>query len=498
MKYLFRENNNEVKVNKVLDLYRKLLNETNNRSKCIMLIVPNATSKLNYERELNIDISEELNITTYISFIKREIIKFWPLITEKCNQIINKSISPIFIPSSLSEYIIINKVNEQRNANGYFQDITGTNRSIANSISNNINKAALALIDFKTIGEKIYLSKKNRDSIMRFSYSQMDEIIDYYINKLLENSMIDNSIAIYLYENYLINDDRYINHLSQEIKYLIIDSLESCSNAEVNFINSLSNYTLGTYIYFNKTKDYSVFNNIDMEYIYENIINKIENNINSVNSIKEIDNIELSDIYLLPTKVKLNESSQLYSEMIDEVIIKVIELVNNGIRLKDIAIISPINNTILDYQIKNVLNRNEIKVFNTKKNNKIIDYPYSNALVFATCIFYGYEDYIKEDEYISFIEILLNVNRIQAYKIYRNKEVDENYKNLEKYIISKRSENLKISEFLIKFYIDKMLNLKEGIENVDVCKNIIYESEAFIENIKLLGINNNKEEENTP
>ena len=296
MKYLFRENNNEVKVNKILDLYRKLLNETNNRSKCIMLIVPNATSKLNYEGELNIDISEELNITTYISFIKREIIKFWPLITEKCNQIINKSISPIFIPSSLSEYIIINKVNEQRNASGYFQDITGKNRSIANSISNNINKAALALIDFKTIGEKIYLSKKNRDSIMRFSYSQMDEIIDYYINKLLENSMIDNSIAIYLYENYLINDDRYINHLSQEIKYLIIDSLESCSNAEVNFINSLSNYTLGTYIYFNKTKDYSVFNNIDMEYIYENIINKIENNINSVNSIKEIENIDLSNI----------------------------------------------------------------------------------------------------------------------------------------------------------------------------------------------------------
>ena len=32
------------------------------------------------------------------------------------------------------------------------------------------------------------------------------------------------------------------------------------------------------------------------------------------------------------------------------------------------------------------------------KNNKIIDYPYSNALVVATCIFYGYEDYIKEDE----------------------------------------------------------------------------------------------------
>lgn len=496
MKYLFKENNNKIKSNKVLDSYKKLLNETNNRSRGIILLVPNATVKLKYERALNIDISEELNINTYIGFIKKEIIKFWPLITEQCNKIINKSISPRFISSSLSEYMIINKVNDQRNANGYFQDITGTNRSISNSIINNINKAALALIDFQDIGEKIYLSKKNKDSIMRFSYSQMDEIIDYYISKLLENSMIDNAITIYLYTNYLINDERYIKYLSQEIKYLIVDSLECCSNAEVDFINLLSNYTLDTYIYFNKTNDYSVFYNIDMEYIYENIINKIEDNSNSINSIKEIDNINLSDIYLLPAEVKLNESSQLYSEMIDEVTSKVIELVNNGISLKDIAIISPINNTILDYQIKNILNRNKINVFNTKKNNKIIDYPYSNALVVATCIFYGYEDYIKEDEYISFIEILFNVNRIQAYKIYRNKEEEDNgYKNLEQYIISKRSEKLKISEFLIKFYIDKMLNLKEGIKNVDVCKNIIYESEAFIENIKLLGINNNKEEE---
>ena len=489
MKYLFKENNNEVKINKVFDLYNRLLIENNNKSKCIMLIVPNATTKLNYERKLNIDISEELNITTYIGFIKKEIVKFWPLITEKCNKIKNSIISPNFIPSSLSEYIVINKVNEKRNFNGYFQDITGTNRSIANSINNNINKAALSLVDFNTIGERIYLSKKNREDIDRFSYSQMGEVIEYYINILLENAMIDNSIAIYLYNNYLMNDNRYINHLSKNIKYLIVDSLESCSNAEVDFINLLSDHTLDTYIYFNKSKDYSVFNNIDMNYIYENIINKIDN------ENEDIDNIGLYDILSLPTEVKLNESSQLYSEMIDEAINKVIELVNSGTSLKEIAIISPINNTILDYQIKNILNKNKINVFNTKKNSKIIDYPYSNALMVAACIFYEYEEYIREDEYVSFIETILEVNRIQAYKIYRDKDNHDDYKKIEQYIISKRKEKLRISEFLIKFYIDKMLNLKDGIDNVDVCKNIIYESESFIENIKLLNINPKKEEQ---
>ena len=489
MIHLYRQKINKIKESSILDLYKNLLEKVNHKSESILFIVPNSATKLNYERILDIEFSGALNITTYIGFIKKEVIKFWPLITQNCEQIKNKSISPIFIPNSLSEYIIINKVKEQRN-NVYFQDITATNRSIANSINNNINTAALALIDFKTIGEKIYLSKKNKDNIMRFSYSQMDEIIDYYINILLENGMLDNSVAVYLYENYLLKSEIYIKYLSKNIKYLIVDSLESCSNAEVDFINLISNYTIDTHIYFNENRDYSLFNNIDMDYIYINIIDKIKDENNNTTK----NNIELSDIYLLPTKVILNEASQLYSEMIEEVANKVIELINSGTKLRDIAIISPINNTILDYEIKNILNSNNINVFNTKKHNKIVDYPYSNALVVAACIFYGCEEYIKEDEYISFIEILLNVNRIKAYKIYRNKEEDTDYKALEEYILSKRSENLKTSEFLIKFYIDKMLNLKDGIANVDTCKSIIYESEAFIENIKSLNLNKNNDE----
>ena len=52
MKYLFRENNNKAKVNKVLNLYRTLLNRTNNNSRSILLIVPNSITKVNYERLL--------------------------------------------------------------------------------------------------------------------------------------------------------------------------------------------------------------------------------------------------------------------------------------------------------------------------------------------------------------------------------------------------------------------------------------------------------------
>ena len=67
---------------------------------------------------------------------KKELTKFWPLINEKCIEIKNKKLSSIFISNSLAQYIINDKVNKKRNLEGYFQDITSTNRNIANSISN--------------------------------------------------------------------------------------------------------------------------------------------------------------------------------------------------------------------------------------------------------------------------------------------------------------------------------------------------------------------------
>ena len=490
MKKIFKSSNNKEKIDGILKLYIELIDNNKNKSKNIMMLVPNNITKSNYEKSLNLPYSEELNITTYINFVKRELVKFWPLVAEECKKINKEVVSPTFIPTSLTEYIINKKVKTKRNLDGYFEDITSTNKNISMSINTNINKAAFSLIDFTTIGDKIYLSKKNRDSIMRFSYSQMNEIINYYIDVLLENAMLDNSLSIYLYNKYLLQNELYKKHLSKEIEYLIVDSLESCSTAEVDFINLVEANVKDTYIYFNNTRDYSVFNNIDMEYIYENIIDEY-----NIDEDQFKTNIEIGYIYSLDANICLNDSSQLYSEMVDEVSNKVIELIAKGEDAKNIAIISPINNTILDYQINNKLKSNNIDVFNVKKDKKIIDYPYSNALLVATCIFYDYEDYIKEEEYISFIEILLNVNKIQAFRIFKNKNVSEDLTNLLQYIESKREKDLKISEFLIQFYIDRMLNLKYGRENVNVCKQIIHESDVFTQNIESLGLNKNKEKE---
>lgn len=481
---------NDRKINDIKDKYIEFANKESYKTNNVLLLVPNNKIKFKYNKLINLKVSEEINISTYNSFLIKEVVKFWPIIQQKYNNIINHKVKPSIINSSLSDYILNKIVKEKRTVEGFFNDITASNRNIASSISFNINKGCQSLIDLNDIGNRIYYSKHNQSKMDRFSYSQMQEIINEYLDLLLKNSTMDNSIAIYLYNEFLLKDEEYVNNLRRRVNYLIVDSLENCTASEVDFIDILLDSVKESYMYINQTKDYAAFNNVDMKYIKDKLFSKCKFIKNS-----ETSEVNISELFKLNKDIELNQNMQLYSQMLIEASNKVAELINKGYRAKDIAIISPINNTITEYEIKNTLLKNNIGFYSTKQDKRIIDYPYAHALMVASCIFYECEELLNNEDYISFISLLLNTNKIRAKKILSKKLDSDKYNEIINYIRSKKLDDVNIYEFLIKFYIDKLLELPKGKENVKICKKIIQESENFTENISLLGINNNKSKE---
>lgn len=481
---------NDRKINDIKDKYIEFANKESYKTNNILLLVPNNKIKFKYNKLINLNISEEINISTYNSFLIKEVVKFWPIIQQKYNNIINHKVKPSIINSSLSDYILNKIVKEKRTVEGFFNDITASNRNIASSISFNINKGCQSLIDLNDIGNRIYYSKHNQSKMDRFSYSQMQEIINEYLDLLLKNSTMDNSIAIYLYNEFLLKDEEYVNNLRRRVNYLIVDSLENCTASEVDFIDILLDSVKESYMYINETKDYAAFNNVDMKYIKDKLFSKCNFIKNS-----EISEVNINELFKLNKDIELNQNIQLYSQMLIEASNKVVELIKKGYRAKDIAIISPINNTITEYEIKNTLLKNNIGFYSTKQDKRIIDYPYAHALMVASCIFYECEELLNNEDYMSFISLLLNTNKIRAKKILSKKLDSDKYNEIINYIRSKKLDDVNIYEFLIKFYIDKLLELPNGKENVKICKKIIQESENFTENISLLGINNNKSKE---
>lgn len=483
MKYLFQEVDLNKKKEKIINIYENIIKENNYKSKDILFLVPSAITKLSYMREINLPLSEELKITTYSNFVRIELIKYWPIIENNCEKIKVNKISPSFISQSLSEYIIMEYINKTREEENYFQDIVGTNKSICKSVLDNLSKSCFNDIDINNIGEKIYNSKKNRNDLNRYSYTQMQEVIDFYVNTLLSKGIIDNSIAVYLYNNFLLNNEEYRRRLRKEYRYLIVDSLESVSVSESNLIAEFLNIVEDGYVFYDRSKDYSSFKNVDITYIEENIINEFFKE-----DVYDLATISIKSLYKEKKHIELKDEYHLYDEMIDGVLEKLLQLMKEGKNLKDIAIISPINNSILDYKICNKLKFNKIAVTNTKLDNKIVDHPYANALVVAICIFYNLQYLIKEEEYINFIEILFGINKIQAIKIFNHRHDNEEYKSLIKFIKDKEKDNLRISEFLLQFYIEKMIHLKDGKKNVDLCKDIIKQGDIFSEILEELNV----------
>ena len=469
--------------NEILQNYIQIIKDNNFKSNDILIFTDNSVASLNYIRQIDINISEELKIRTYSQFVREEVTTYWPIILSSCKNIIKKDLVPTFISTNLKTYIFEKKIEEMRNKNSYFEDVTGTNRAIASNIMNNLDHAIYNEIDYKNIGEKVYNSKANKDNINNKSYIQMNEIIEEYMDEMISNSIIDNTISVYLYNNYLLKDKIYKDQLAKRYNYLFVDDLQNISTSQVSLIEFFEEKEKQIYLYLDNSKYFSSFIKNDLKYIHNKLLIQEEN----------YSNIGIFDLINMPAKIELDQSSQLYGEMIDNIALKIEKLVEQGVSKKDIVIINPINTPVLDYEISNKLSSKNIDILTIKNNSKLIDYQYGNVLYAAVTIYCKKQQYIKEEEYINFIQILFDLNRLEAYRVYKNRDNDENYKSVIKYIDTKRDEKLNIGEFLTKFYIDKVLNLKEGLNNVFICKNIISESESFVDVLEKLNLKDNKE-----
>lgn len=469
--------------NEILQNYIQIIKNNNFKSNDILIFTDNSVASLNYIRQIDINISEELKIRTYSQFVREEVTTYWPIILSSCKNIIKKDLVPTFISTNLKTYIFEKKIEEMRNKNSYFEDVTGTNRAIASNIMNNLDHAIYNEIDYKNIGEKVYNSKANKDNINNKSYIQMNEIIEEYMDEMISNSIIDNTISVYLYNNYLLKDKIYKDQLAKRYNYLFVDDLQNISASQVSLIEFFEEKEKQIYLYLDNSKYFSSFIKNDLKYIHNKLLIQEEN----------YSNIGIFDLINMPAKIELDQSSQLYGEMIYNIALKIEKLVEQGVSKKDIVIINPINTPVLDYEISNKLSSKNIDILTIKNNSKLIDYQYGNVLYVAVTIYCKKQQYIKEEEYINFIQILFDLNRLEAYRVYKNRDNDENYKSVIKYIDTRRDEKLNIGEFLTKFYIDKVLNLKEGLNNVFICKNIISESESFVDVLEKLNLKDNKD-----
>lgn len=523
----------QTNLKKVSEKYNELIKQKSGKCSKILFLVSDGKLIEKIKSSININsYIEEPQILTYISFIMKELEKYWTLISKEL-----KSVNgvPNNIPYSLPEYIITEMVENFRYKYGYFEDITGTSENISKSIYSNLRSAAYMNTDIYSTGEKIYYTKKNKDNLERFSYTQNDEIIKEYTDKLIEKSAIDLPMAIYLYTEKLLKKEEYKKSLSKRYDYLLIDAIEKTSNSELELVKVFKNIRKEIFIYGDISADFAAIYNFDLDNIVDYYSKESELSSNSLEN-KNLANhqrygAKYKDLIPFSNRIKECYQSQLYTEMIDDILYKIEEITKKSKQIGKTAVILPPGSGILQNRITDRLQKMGVKYFSTRTDFKISQHRYANLLIIIAALYAGNSEIeFSTEEYIQMISLILGINKIKANKIFReneillkstilknseldriyaesreitfdnflgnieneNSEIDikdinnsvENVHNLDR-IIEKiyiaRKKNLKRSEFMRRFYTEVLIALEDGIENIDICKKVISECEKLEE-----------------
>ena len=415
----------QTNLKKVSEKYNELIKQKSGKCSKILFLVSDGKLIEKIKSSININsYIEEPQILTYISFIMKELEKYWTLISKELKSV--KGV-PNNIPYSLPEYIITEMVENFRYKYGYFEDITGTSENISKSIYSNLRSAAYMNTDIYSTGEKIYYTKKNKDNLERFSYTQNDEIIKEYTDKLIEKSAIDLPMAIYLYTEKLLKKEEYKKSLSKRYDYLLIDAIEKTSNSELELVKVFKNIRKEIFIYGDISADFAAMYNFDLDNIVDYYSKESELSSNSLEN-KNLANhqrygAKYKDLIPFSNRIKECYQSQLYTEMIDDILYKIEEITKKPKQIGKTAVILPPGSGILHNRITDRLQKMGVKYFSTSTDFKISQHRYANLLIIIAALYAGNSEIeFSTEEYIQMISLILGINKIKANKIFRENE----------------------------------------------------------------------------
>jgi len=516
MKILIEGDTKSGKTKLLKKKYIEMINSGINSNK-ILVLTANRIQAIKFKDNLTLEYSTEKRIYSYFGFVQHELNKFWPTILKKSKKINKLSTSPTFMTFEASQ-CLMGKTVEYYRKQGLLGELNTSNEDISKKLLSNILDASLSNLIYTKIGDRLKsFGEVTRDIL----YDEMNIIIDKYMEKTLENATFDYGTSIYLYNNFLLKDEFYLDEFKKNIQYLLVDSGEIGSIAEIDFIDRIGKdlkdiiitlNTDGPYGIYNYSKGYLEQKIIDSEYRkiklnnenteVSDFLDRLEENIDSSKTIDGLSNLHL-DI-----------ENDYKSENNKKVIKKVLELLDNFVSPLDISVIVPQNDIVLEFALEKISRDRGFKYMNIGRNERILDDPYAYILVISSILFYEIKEFnLNFDEIKIFFNISLGLDSIRSalltnyigrrnnniYKLIdiKSEEIRKRIpkQNIEKYdkikeIFNKIPKDIELYDFFEIIYTEFILEKDNSSKNVKGCRELIDSSKKFIvtlrnfENIK--------------
>lgn len=505
----------------LLNLYKHMVEISKIPSGSILILLLNRSQSLNWRKKTDIAKSEKIWRTSYYGFIQDEIRLYYPYILKTCPDIVKHRIKPIFLTFETAQFLINQIIKEKREKHDFLTQIISNNEKLSIDIASNLVKAAVSDIPYDQIGQRLFQSLEIKDDIKKEMYSNIDEIVKEYKNKCIQLGIFDFSMTVDIYNKHLLTDKQYFTQLTKRIRHLIVDDIEENVPAVTDFISLLLPHLDTCVLGYNDQGGYGDVFGGNHQYAKNSLVKKLHTFEFKTSRTCDPYMFEFSemlysnilnrqcDIYSKPLNIERIDPTDLRSEMLEQAADRVLQLLHNGYKPNDIAIISSNADTVTEYVIGRILEKNGYAIKNLTRKNKIIDNPFSQALMTLSCLCHPQFGIVPtRDDIKTTIQLVLAIDPIRS-SILSNiictqkpfakfPEVNspelleklgyyntEKYQYLSEWIHQYTNEvPLPIDQFLQKVFMEILLSIVADDEDLLSAKNLIDSATNFYSIVK--------------
>lgn len=397
----------------------------------ILVLVGNKAQLYDWNSYISEKSSSKPLCRTFSGFIREELTIFYPL--TKCRDIFHKDIRPSFLSPDAAIHLISKVIQARREKDGIFASLVSSNERIAAVIANNLSEAALEGIPANEICQRLYEAIEKKDDIKKSIFEDMDRVLMDYRAKCLEIGALDYGMIVELYSEYLLNDEKYRQLLSERIRHIIVDDIQECPTAEIVLVELLLSHVESALLSYDDE-----YSNWELAHESGKIIEK---RLLSNCVIREMDTLNNRNAKMLELAESLHSSImaggaikqgegfpverrpevELRSEMLEQLGECVCSLIDaDGYKPSDIAIISTYADIVTELVIGNIIGRKGHKLVNAVSRQNISDSSLcSSMLVFAKLCHPEYRLFPEKDKVKFLVEMLFGLNPVISAKIAR-------------------------------------------------------------------------------
>ena len=516
----------------LLERYRYMVDKLKIPSEKILILLLNRTQSLEWRTKTVLEGSGAVLRTSYYGFIQSEIKTYYPIIANKCSEIVNKDIKPVFLTFEAAQFLVATVIEWRRQNQGAFAGVTSYTDRLAIDITGNLVKAAISDIPYNKIGDRLYNALENKDDLRKQIFKEADDIVAAYRKKCLELGIFDFGMAVDLYNNYLLTDKFYRDNLSSRIEHLIVDNIEECVPTQVDFINFLLPNLKTCLLAYNHEGGYGEAFGSNHKYVKSVLIDKIDKiEMNKSYTCQDY-MAEFSDmLYDNIENMKNNKCNpepyiervppfELRSEMLENIAERIVHLISkDGYNPSDIVVISSYADPVTEFVIARILERYGYEVKNLARKSRLIDNPFSQALItLAQLCHPTYGSMPNRDDVRALLRMVLKIDPVRS-SILAGEIVSQRpfaqfpdiefpglvervgYYNIEKYEYIRnwiseykmRSKPLKINEFFQKIFLEVLISKEVSQKDILEAKNLIDSAQTFVEVVSRFNRNASKD-----